>query len=152
MGFETSLFVSQPVDDNLTCSLCLNVYDKPSTACANGHVYCLKCLTNAKRRSNACPDCRQPMIDPPPLNRPLQNLIGGLKIKCVHSDSKEGDGDQHQPPSSRRRTTESGEAVEGEEKELEVCAWEGPVSEYHRHVKSCPFRIVGCHYCFASMH
>ena len=88
------------------------------------------------------------MIDPPPLNRPLQNLIGGLKIKCVHSDSKEGGG-QQEPPTRRRRTTGSGEAVEGEAKEPEVCKWEGPVSEYHQHVKSCPFRIVYCTFCFA---
>ena len=152
MGFEASLFLSQPVDENLTCSLCWGVYAKPSAACSNGHVYCLGCLSKAKERSHACPDCRQDMLEPAPPIRPLENLIGKLQLCCENSvpkKTKQDDRHRQEPPATRRRTTESGEAVEGdkerkaEEKE-EVCEWQGLVSEYRRHIESCPFRIVQC--------
>ena len=147
MGFENSLFLSQPVDENLTCSICRGVYDKPSTACSNGHVYCLGCLSETKKRSNACPGCRQEMFNPAPPIRPLENLIGGLKLCCENSVPKKTEDDRQEPPATRRRTTESGEAVEGDKKkgeEEEVCKWQGLVSEYRQHMKSCPFRIVKC--------
>ena len=146
MGFEPSLFLSQPVDENLTCSLCLGVYEKPSTACSNGHAYCLDCLSKTKERSSACPDCRQDMIVPAPLNRPLGNLIGELKLCCENSVPKKNGDDRQEPSATRRRTTESGNAVEGdkEKKEEEVCAWQGLVSGYRQHMKSCPFRFVKC--------
>ena len=147
MCFEPSLFLCQPVDENLSCSLCLGVYDKPSTACSNGHVYCLDCLSKTKERSNACPDCRQDMLDPAPLNRPLENMISGLKLCCENSVPKKKEGDPQEPPATRRRTTESGKAVEGDKekkREEEVCEWQGLVSDYRQHIKSCPFRIVKC--------
>ena len=72
MGFGTDLFVSQPVDDNLICGLCLEVLDKPTSACIEGHIFCAACLAKVVDK-RSCPTCRGSRQES--LCRPIQNMV-----------------------------------------------------------------------------
>ena len=54
----------------LTCVLCLGVFDDPRLGCNRGHHFCGPCLkkwhTSGERRSNSCPTCREPLLVPRP--------------------------------------------------------------------------------------
>jgi Ring finger domain len=48
------------------CCICYeNIGKKNNCVTECGHKFCFKCLATAMTRSNACPCCRQPLIDEP---------------------------------------------------------------------------------------
>lgn len=133
MGHDTQLFLSQPVDDNLLCGLCLDVFDKPTTACTEGHTFCAECLASIHPPPR-CPTCRSALLSPAALNRPLQNMIGNLRVCCKYHD-----GGSSAPPSRRQRTR-----ADGGEKQPRGCAWRGKVEELAGHLTTCAFAEVAC--------
>lgn len=47
----------QPVDDDLTCSICLQtLVDPVNTKC--GHTFCTRCIRNFLKLQNTCPNDR----------------------------------------------------------------------------------------------
>lgn len=88
MGFDTALFVVQPVDEDMLCHICHSVQDKPTVACKEGHTFCAGCLEGWEKRSNQCPDCRSAIPEEKVLNRPLQTIIAKLEVRCPKDGAK----------------------------------------------------------------
>lgn len=144
MGFDTTLFLTQPVDDSLLCSICAGVFEKPRTACSNGHVYCEECLDRTKAAmGSSCPDCRGQMLDPLPPSRTVIGIIDKMKLNCEFSKSPQQVGEEQ--PSSRRRVSENGAAVvEDDANNRTLCGWQGLASNYREHTNTCDYRLVDC--------
>ena len=109
MGFDTDMFVN-PVDDNLRCTICFSVYDRPCTVCENGHVYCKPCIAawegnTGNQQNKKCPDCRGVMPQVKVLNQPLQRIVLNLQVACTKGKNEtDKDGDQ-QPKRARDHHT-----------------------------------------------
>lgn len=118
MGFDTDIFIHQPVDENLLCLVCHAVQEIPVTVCNQGHTLCEACFATWEQRSNVCPTCRSPLSGKI-LNRPIQNIIQSLQLRCPAASVQEG-GPR--------------------------CGWEGTMSEFvERHrTQECPLRKIQC--------
>ena len=57
-GYDYEFIESPP--DELICLICTFVARDPQQRVCCGRVFCRDCLTNQKRYSNNCPQCRQP--------------------------------------------------------------------------------------------
>ena len=57
-GGHDCRFVSEP-PDALNCLICMNVAKDPQQMDCCGKVYCRLCLTEHKKHSNKCPQCRK---------------------------------------------------------------------------------------------
>lgn len=152
MGFETIAFISQPVDDNVCCPLCLEVFESPVTTCLEGHVLCKACFEKLRApkdvesgqdrgdrgsgeeaegnnrnsaRTAKCPQCRGDLVDEALPNRPLQSIILQMLLRCE----------------SRSTCADSGCA--------RTCTWEGTVEQYvSRHRPTCQHTtFVYCEVC-----
>ena len=72
-------------DDFLTCSICMEVFQHPSTLACQ-HTFCQRCLSNyiqtkpqaVKRKSIPCPSCRGETPVPHP-DRPVEDWAGQFK-------------------------------------------------------------------------
>tara|TARA_Y100000389_G_C17453560_1_gene516468 strand:+ start:145 stop:1509 length:1365 start_codon:yes stop_codon:yes gene_type:complete len=68
-ALEVDVMPSSMISE-LTCALCLGVFDDPRLGCNRGHHFCGPCLkkwhTSGERRSNSCPTCRSPLLVPRP--------------------------------------------------------------------------------------
>ncbi|XP_075911058.1 E3 ubiquitin-protein ligase TRIM11-like [Petromyzon marinus] len=75
--------LSENVNRELTCSICLDTFDCPSTLSC-GHSFCLQCLEDAWKEANfyCCPQCRKTFPQRPQLTRnvTLANLILQLRV------------------------------------------------------------------------
>ena len=97
MGFERNRFVDQNIDEELICSICLNVFETAvTTDCV--HTFCLECVKQmVTTNKKTCPECRTNFtpkrrrednnsiivgnyVFRP--NRTANNMISKLKIKC----------------------------------------------------------------------
>ncbi|CAN0114040.1 unnamed protein product [Lampetra fluviatilis] len=74
---------AENVDRELTCSICLNTFDCPSTLSC-GHSFCLQCLEGAWKETDlyCCPQCRKTFPRRPQLTRnvTIANLIEQLRV------------------------------------------------------------------------
>lgn len=148
MGFETNLFVQQPVDENLLCSVCHGVQEKPMVACENAHTFCVDCLvqwelhqTGANNGTHVvCPDCRTAMLPNKILNRPLHKMIHALIVRCPEKEQE-----TNASTTSKRARKEGDEDV-SDQGNNKCCEWQGTLSDYlekHRE-NECEFRTAKC--------
>ena len=60
---------------DMTCSICIQLFENPYTVCKNGHTLCKKCYDQSQQASAhlvagaRCPTCRMTMLNPPYPNR-----------------------------------------------------------------------------------
>lgn len=144
MGFPTAEYVDQPVNEDMICSLCLDVLERPLNACPEGHTFCAECLTSAQVNNDACPQCRAALLPNPPLNRPLQNMVSKLLMHCKHWNTRERDG---APPSKQRRTSSTMSAALADtpaSAQPAGCDWTGTREQLDGHLKSCAFAELKC--------
>ena len=104
MGFSSALFVSQPVEEELLCSLCMDVFDRPVNACKEGHTFCTACLTSARASASTCPQCRGELFPTPTPNRPLHNMVSKLSVRCSNSGAQSAAPEE---PSQKRRHSDA---------------------------------------------
>lgn len=141
MGYDKVIFLDQPLDDNLLCPICFDVYEEATTACASGHTFCKPCLErgggNSSSNNDKCPTCRADRMSLP--NRPLRGMIEGLRVHCGEGKCKDGGA-----PDKKMRLA-SGDANDMDENEnLSSCEWTGKLGQLDDHKKACPFASIRC--------
>ena len=141
MGHDTAIFLSQPVDDNFICGICHDVLNRPTTVCADGHTFCEACLSSSTAQAVRdtefrCPLCRSEPLAAFALNRPLQNMICALGVRCPHHDAA-GDAVPNPKRSKKAASSSSSQEPKG-------CTWQGKLTELDAHLRSCPFEAVDC--------
>ena len=116
-------------EDTVTCPVCTIVLDHPVTGCPEGHALCRDCYVQELSQRKRCPTCRHPVeLTQLQRCRPLEELIGRMKLCCKHgADDGEGGGGEGAPA-----------LVEGGER----CIWRGRVSELAGHLADCGYEPV----------
>jgi len=140
MGHPTHIFVDQPVDENLICSICLDVCCNATTACSAGHTFCESCLGRLKKKE--CPACRSDYQTNVP-NRPLRSMICALRVRCcvvLLDDDNGGLSDRKK----RRTGGGSGDNTKGDSNPDDSCSWEGALGDLNNHNKVCAFVKMRC--------
>jgi RING-type zinc-finger len=132
MGFDTNLFVQQPVEDSLICSICHEVMKAPTTICGNGHTYCGDCILewDQGRGHQRCPDCRLNLNDTFMVCRPLQSIIHGLKVRCPAKNKDD-------PSPGKGQSKKRAKVAPISEANPNQCAWEGTLASYLEKHKPC---------------
>ena len=121
---------------HLECSICMNLFFKPRTACSNGHVFCEGCLERHCQmtggpRAARCPECRHSIkavlvSGAPPTfrNAPVvAACVNSVRVHCPNDDCSD--------------TLTIGEL----ESHAKTCV--------HEEGKWCPFACLGCDHVFA---
>ena len=177
MGFDIDLFVRQPVDANLVCSICQEIQENPTSCCTNGHTFCHVCIemwTQSPQIGENCPDCREAMVHQKVLCRPLQSIIMALQVQCPNKDEDTASSKEETPPrrrlsriKKRPRVMEEGEEFgrpsscpsprvkeEGEGFECvfvrpSSCPWVGTLEDYvNKHsCNECDYAKMECPHC-----
>uniref|UniRef100_A0A8C5QLJ6 Uncharacterized protein n=1 Tax=Leptobrachium leishanense TaxID=445787 RepID=A0A8C5QLJ6_9ANUR len=103
LGWSDSAMASADLRDELTCSICLNIYTDPVTLPC-GHSFCRTCIgdvldTQEGSGAYKCPECRAESQERPALvkNRKLRNIAENIRsthpeqeeagIPCTYCDS-----------------------------------------------------------------
>ena len=85
------------------CALCFGVMVEPTSGCPDGHSFCRACYLQTLHQRNSCPTCRHPVAADNSFlqagtnstfklvrNRPLENVISLLKMRCEHAEGEIG--------------------------------------------------------------
>jgi len=177
MGFDIDLFVRQPVDANLVCSICQEIQENPTSCCTNGHTFCHVCIemwAQSPQIGENCPDCREAMVHQKVLCRPLQSIIMALQVQCPNKDEDTASSKEETPPrrrlsriKKRPRVMEEGEEFgrpsscpsprvkeEGEDFACvfvrpSSCPWVGTLEDYvNKHsCNECDYAKMECPHC-----
>jgi len=139
MGFETSMFLLQPVDANLVCSICFCVLEEPTRVCVNAHTACVSEWQdtqfqedNLNGNAHKCPACREVLVME--VDHPLKTTIGNLTVRCPNN--------HHAVPNNKKEDETTPSACKRAKKQAPVCCtWEGTLTEYlqEHSVLDCPF-------------
>lgn len=126
MGYDVDIFVDS-VSENFKCVICRDVLKNPVTACHEGHTFCQSCLAPVQR----CPLDRQELLPKRPRNRPLEDLIAEMRVRCVNCCTLSG---------KKRPREEKSDA-----NEVETPGWQGPLRELQKHTEhECAFTVIPC--------
>ena len=140
MGFDRSLFLTEPNDDFI-CIVCDGVLDTPVSACTEGHTFCRKCLQKwadelrSKRKAITCPNCRAKLssVEAASRNRIVENLVSAMPLRCEHAKAPTSEDDAAR--AKRQRSEGAADTA---------CQWTGKQSELAAHLESCPHVPVAC--------
>ena len=119
------------------CTVCHMVLKQPTTGCPEGHAMCRVCYVTELSQRQRCPLCQHP-TDVSRLQRcrPLEDLIGQLRLRCKHGpDGEEGGEDTTMEPLGEQ-----------------CCSWRGRVHDFEAHLTErcayepapCPNVVAGC--------
>ncbi|KAJ1478779.1 hypothetical protein T484DRAFT_1960447, partial [Baffinella frigidus] len=94
--------------DLATCGVCKMVLEQPTTGCPEGHAFCRQCYVAELALSKQCPTCGHATKESRlQMCRPLEGLIGQLRIRCMHGpEEEEGGGKGGAPPRAKRARLE----------------------------------------------
>jgi hypothetical protein len=148
-GYPASMFLAPPQEE-LICSICMEVLRDPLQVCSEHHNYCRGCIAKWKATNDTCPECRAPFSREEPA-RVLNNMIEKLDVRCsVHacnggsstsavSADAEDVEDGHQHKKSRQDDSAGPSSVPATS-----CGWSGKLKDYEAPVAACPFVEVPC--------
>ena len=89
VGQGGSIDPDKVLEDSTTeyeCGICLQIMERPTSGCPEGHACCQACYETHLKHQKKCPTCRAPTsIKRLQFNRPLANLIAQLKVRCNHA-------------------------------------------------------------------
>ena len=148
MGLIDPSLLETDDTDNVTCSICMQLLDTPSSpaGCKEGHVFCAACLRDALKATPRCPTCRADS-SPESLtrSRPLETVINGLRMRCAHGAAPPS----AEPDAKRQKKDEVVEIQKGAVVAASSCSWRGKVAEYRAHLAECLFEPHSCKHCGA---
>mmetsp|Transcript_42287 Transcript_42287/g.112041 ORF Transcript_42287/g.112041 Transcript_42287/m.112041 type:complete len:362 (-) Transcript_42287:146-1231(-) len=163
-GRESCL--SAPLNDFMRCPICMDVLDEPSSCCAEGHVYCAGCISEALHNDPTCPTCRTQASTTLVRHRSLEGIISALPARCRHgraaTDGAPGDDlpscsgfcDASLACDWRGTIGELAGHLQNEcQLELAPCPNKGcrawlPLKDVDRHASElCEFRTLTCQFC-----
>lgn len=81
-----SAMAAKLMEDKLTCSICLSLYQDPVTLPC-GHSFCAACIRSSRRCCEACPDCREPFSEG--AGEPRRNVALSGVLEALHLDPPE---------------------------------------------------------------
>ncbi len=85
-GYDKSRFVnlSQPLNDELTCGICLGILKNPIVVPCCRHTYCYNCIIKWLNNNTSCPNDRTKLIRSELYHpqRLVLNLLAKLRIHC----------------------------------------------------------------------
>ena len=137
MGIECAAFID-PVDDELCCAICTDVFDAPVVACKELHTFCGECLYDVRKSPNPrCPSCREPLPDTCTANRPLANMIAKKQTRCPNSIGRDAAAADHDSDGDQNRSSKKARLIP-------CCEWTGPCSELRAHRAQCAEEMVTC--------
>ncbi|XP_078715566.1 nuclear factor 7, ovary-like [Lampetra fluviatilis] len=92
---NTAAMANAAVENDLTCSICLDLFDCPTTLSC-GHSFCLQCLEDACKSAElfTCPQCRAPYVQLPHLSKNValaslvETLSGQAAAALANGDDK----------------------------------------------------------------
>lgn len=157
MGYDKPIFLDQPLNNALTCPICMDVCEDAVTACESGHVFCAPCLArpvgggdpndDGLSNNETCPTCRSPRLITPIPNRTLNRVINELRVRCGEGRD-DGVGAPAGKKVRRTETETTGDAAtdgDGANGANNYCMWEGTLEQWRDdHTKVCPNALVRC--------
>ncbi|CAG2172590.1 unnamed protein product [Oppiella nova] len=90
-GYESERFVGLTKEDrdDLTCSICHNIFREPVVAQCCRQTFCRECIIDWLQHNAVCPFDRRPLnvgsLSSPA--RAFENIMGKLQIKCEYRDN-----------------------------------------------------------------
>lgn len=135
---DPTYLVDESVDDAFICGVCANLVNEMTTGCDEGHGICRLCYVTAIATSPSCPFCKQPTsADKLRKNRPFDDLVGALTMRCKHGQHIKGAGGSEAAVGSKRKQAAL--------KLIWRCPWVGTVSAFDAHlVDECRRELVPC--------
>lgn len=143
-GFPSNIFVTKP-QENLECSICLDVKRDPVSLCQEGHTFCRGCITRARNSASfKCPTCREsiPAGALYTKNRTEKQIIEQLITKCEYA-TPQSSAAAAPSTASRKRTRGAASSSNGTQP-TEFCTWTGPLDKRDAHINECEYALVTC--------
>ena len=111
MNYEIiSIIPQDKLLEELTCPICLSIFNEPVLVFPNQHIFCKKCLESCLKTSNklfpTCPLCNSEITS---IIKPqfINNILSSIQMKC---------------------------AIKYKDK---ICDFKGNVIDYYDHIKTC---------------
>ena len=146
MGYDVERFVSREHLEELTCQICLGVFENPLQLPCE-HIFCRECIHGLKEfpmKGNQCPTCRTPIgeiniLKAPP--RIITNILYGLTIKCNFEEC---------PFQSKLDVMPSHQTKECDFRPVRCqndgCTVGQSANKMKIHANICPYRLFPCEY------
>jgi uncharacterized coiled-coil protein SlyX len=88
------------------------VLDQPTVGCPEGHALCHQCYLAELFKRKQCPTCSHPTDESKFVKcRPLEGLIGQLRLRCKHGQDGKVGAEGGAPPVAKRAKLESTESM-----------------------------------------